>query len=296
MVYSEISGLIYVLSICYIYGFRWEEEKKTLIEQFVISINKLLDCSFITLGPQDTTGVDQIYISVGSGAKSTKNVYRLGGNELEERVLLPDTRYINDQCERWFLASNPHTHILLIHPPRTPFIYIHVEERKHAKVDLNRLGIRNVIELRRIELIGQLLILGDWKENKLYMGELKVTENSAFIKTGSKRTNIKSCFGKFAALSHVLGDEDEELHLFTTKFDKDKDCTDISEYKFNLSVDDSDLNQLSTHALRVKGEFYPYYLVNLNSCSPVLIGKHEHLLVGRLSAVELTKQQVARQV
>ena len=165
-------------------------------------------------------------------------------------------------------------------------------------MDLNRLGIRNIIELRRIELIGQLLILGDWKENKLYMGELIVRENGAFIKTGSKRTSIKSCFGKFAALSHVLGDEDEQLHLFKTKFDKDKDCTEISEYKFSLPVDDSDFNQLSTqsiHTVREKGEFYPYYLVNVNSCSPVLIGKHEFLLVDRLTAVELTKQQVTSQ-
>ena len=128
--------------------------------------------------------------------------------------------------------------------------------------------------LLRIELIGQLLILGVFDNGEVHMCELIVTESDALIKSGYETVRIKS-YGHFVALSQVVGQQDQQVHLFTAIYES-RDCTDILEYKFNLSVDDSDFNQLSTqpiHALRVKGEFRPYYLVNVNSYSSVLIGK-----------------------
>ena len=193
MVFSQSSGLIYVFYQCFIFGFKWNEKNKTFKKQFEISIEDTTDLFIyaITLAPQDTSGSDQVYISVGS-QDEMKNVYRLGGRELEKRVLLPDTRYIDDICWYWILASNTDRHILLINPDRNPFIYIHVKEQKHGKVDLNQLNLPIASRILRIALIGQFLILGDPKENKVYMCELTVTECDAFINSGSERGPIES--------------------------------------------------------------------------------------------------------
>ena len=300
MVYSQSSGLIYVFYQCFIFGFKWDEKNKTLHKQFKISIRDTTDLSIesITLAPRDTSGGDQIYISVGS-QDETKCVYRVGGRELEERVELADTSYIDYESSEWFLASNPDRHILLIHLLETPFIYIHVKEQKHGKVDLNQLNIPNSAWLQRIELIGQLLILGELRESKVYMCELTVTDCDAFINSGSERGPIESTCGQFAALSHVVGDEDEQFHLFTVSYGKDKDCTDISEFKFNLSVSGSEFNQLPMqpmHTLEVKGKFHPYCLVNVNSHSVWMIGRTDKFFAGRLTAVELLKEQVNHHV
>ena len=300
MVYSQSKGLIYVVSYHFVSGFKWDEKNKTLHKQFKISIEDTTKkyTFAITLAPRDTSGGDQIYVSVGYGAER-KYVYRLGGRELEKRFLLSDTRYIDDKCDWWILASNTDRHILLIHPYRIPFIYIHVKEQKHGKVDLNQLHIPIGSILSRIELIGQLLILGEWTERKVYMSELIVTDSDAFIKTGSERGPIESDHGQFAALSHVMGCEDEALHLFTTRYDQDKNCTEISEYKFKTFVSSSDLNQLPMqprHTLEVEGEFHPCYLVNVNSYSSVLIGETRSIFDGKPTAVELLKQQVDHHV
>ena len=298
MLYSQSSGLIYVACHCFnIAGFKWEEKNETFKKQFEISIKDTTYLSIyaITLAPQGTSGGDQIYVSV-ENRDGLKNVYRLGGRELEKIALLPDTSYIDDECYMWLLASNIDRHILLIHPILNPFIYIHVKEQKHGKVDLNQLNFPVRTWLLRIELIGQLLILGDYENGDVGICELILTESDAFFISGSE---IESYDGSFAALSHVLGDEDEQLHLFKTKFDKDKDCTYISEYKFSLSVSGSDRNQLPMQpirTLRVKGEFCPYYLVNVNSCSPVLIGKNSAYLHGNLTAIQLTKQHITHHV
>ena len=300
MVYSQSSGLIYVVYFLFISGFKWNEKNKTFKKQFKTSIEDTINLSIwsITLAPQDTSGVDQIYVSVGWG-NEIKNVYRLGGRELEKRILLPDTSYIDYKCWCWILASNTDRHILLINLYGTPIICIHVKEQKHGKVDLNQLNIPNGEWLQRIELIGQLLILGEWKESKVYMCELTVTECDAFINSESERGPIESYRGHFAALSHVVGDDDEQLHLFTVSYGKYKNCTDISEYKFNKSVSGSELNQLpmqSIHTLEVKGEFRLYCLVNVNSHSVLLIGRNHKLFAGRLTAVELLKEQVKNHV
>ena len=300
MVYSQNSGLIYVVYFLFISGFKWNEKNKTFKKQFKTSIEDTINLSIwsITLAPQDTSGGDQVYVSVGRG-NEMKNVYRLGGRELEKRVLLADTSYIGDECDHWILASNADRHILLIHPYITPFIYIHMKEQKHGKVDLNQLNIPNDKYLQRIELIGQLLILGEWTESKVYMCELIVTESDASVKPGSERGPIESDRGHFAALSHVVGDEDEQFHLFTVSYGKDRNCTDISEYKFNKSVSGSELNQLPIqpiHTLEVKGEFRLYCLVNVNSHSVLMIGRNDKLFAGGLSAVELLKEQVKHHV
>ena len=226
MVYSQSSGLIYVVSYHFVSGFKWDWRSKTFKKQIGISIEDTTELVIfsVTLAPQYTSGGDQIYISVSACIRETKNAYRLGGRELEKRVLLSDTSYINDECDHWILASNTDRHILLIHPYRTPFIYIHVKEQKHGKVDLNQLNIPNDKYLQRIEFIGQLLILGEWTENKVYMCELIVTESDAFIKPGSERGPIEFYRGHFAALSHVVGDEDEQVHLFTYGYDRGKNA------------------------------------------------------------------------
>ena len=300
MVYSQSSGLIYATSSHDVFGFKWDEKNKTLQQQFEISIIDTTELSIhsITLAPRETSGGDQIYISVGYG-EEMKNVYRLGGREFEKSALLPDTSYIDDECFWWILASNPDRHILLIHPTSTPFIYIHVREQKHGKVDLNQLNIPKRTWLQRIELIGQLLILGELSESKVYMCELTVTESDAFIKPGSERRPIESDHGSFAALSHVVGDEDEQVHLFAVRRDSDSDCSDISEYKFSLSVSGSEFNQLPTQTvrtLRVEEQFCPYYLVNVNSYSSVLIGGDYLFSLGKLTAVELLKAEVNHHV
>ena len=299
MVYSQNSGSFYMVHGYSFSGFKWEEIKKTFNKQFETSIQDTTDSGIfsITLAPPDTSGGDQIYVSVGYGAEM-KNVYRLGGRELEERVLLTDTSYIDDNCYSWVLASNTDRHILLIHPILTSFIYIHVKEEKHGKVDLNPLNIRTN-SLERIELIGQLLILGDYKNEEVCLCELIVTECDTFIKSGNETVRIESYCGHFAGLSHVVGDEDEQVHLFTATY-KRPDCTEISEYKFSLSVDDSDLNQLSTqpiHTLRMKGKLYPRCLVNVNSYFSCLIGRTgASSVTGKLTAVELLKEQVNHHV
>ena len=300
VVYSQSSGLIYATSYQSVSGFKWDEKNKTFNKQFETSIEDTTELCImsITLAPLDTSGGDQIYISVGY-EKEMKEVYRVGGRELEKRVLLADTSYIDDECHWWILASNTDRHILLIYPYRTPFIYILVKEQKHGKVDLNQLNIPNGDWLERIELIGQLFILGEWKESQVSMCELIVTESDAFIKSRSERGPIESSCGHFAALSHVVGDEDEQLHLFTVSYGEDRSCTYISEYKFNISESGSELNQLPMqpiHTLRVKGELYPYYLINVNSDSSVLIVKDNPFFLGKLTAVELLKEQVNHHV
>ena len=300
MVYSQSSGLIYVFYQCFIFGFKWNEKNKTFKKQFELSIKDTTELRIysITLAPQDKSGGDQIYVAVVWGIVTT-NVYRLGGRELEKRVLLADTSYIDDECYWWKLTSNTDRHILLINPESTPFIYILVKEQKHGKVDLNQLNIPNSVWLQRIELIDQLLILEELTESKVYMCELTVTECDAFINSGSERGPIKSYRGHFAALSHVVGDEDQQLHLFTVSYGKYKNCTDISEYKFNISVSGSELKQLPMqpiHTLRVKGKFRLYCLVNVNSHSVLMIGRNDKLLAGRLTAVELLKEQVKHHV
>ena len=207
---------------------------------------------------------------------------------------MADTSYIDDECEWRELASNTDRHILLIHPDETEIIYIHVKEQKHGKVDLNQLNIPNGAWLLRIDLIGQLLILGNWKNHKLYMCELIVTESDASIKLGCEREPIESRRGQVAAVSHCRGDE--QLHLFAARRDVDTDCTEISEYKFNLSVSSSDLNQLPMQTLEAKERFYPYCLLNLNSYSSVLIGRNYVSGCGRLTAVELPKHHVNYQL
>ena len=301
MVYSQSSELIYVFRRSFIFGFKWDEKNKTLHKQFKISIEDTTDLSIesITLAPPDTSGGDQVYVSVGY-RDQMKEVYRVGGRELEKRVLLADTRYIDDECWCWILASNNDRHILLIHPYTTPFIYIHVEEQKHGKVDLNQLHIPNGLLLRRIELIGQLLILGNCaNDDEVCLCELIVAENYALIKSGNERKPIESDEGSFAALSRVVGCEDQQLHLFTVSYDKEKNCTEISEYKFNTSVCGSEFNQLPMqpiHTLEVEGEFRPCYLVNVNSYSSVLIGETRSIFDGKLCAVELLKQQAIHHV
>ena len=292
MVYSQSSGLIYATTLHSVSGFKWDEKNEIFNEQFENSVEDTTKLSIrsITLAPPDTSGGDQIYISVGCKAE-TKYVYRVSGRELEKRVLLSDTRYIVDKCFWWVLASNTDRHILLIHPWSALFIYIHVKEQKHGKVDLNQLKFPVLRWLPRIELIGQLLILGDWAESKVYMCELTVTESDASIKSGSERGPIKSHNGQFAALSRVVGDEDEQFHLFTARYDRDKKCTNISEYKFNLRVSGSGLSQSPMqpiHTLKVEGELYPRCLVNVNSSSSVLmIGENNLFSLGKLTAVEL---------
>ena len=300
MVYSQSSGSFYVVYGYSLSGFKWEEIRKTFSKQFEISIESTANSVMwsITLAPRDTTGCDQIYISVGS-QDETKNVYRVGGRELEERVLLADTSYIDDECPWWILASNPDRHILLIHPTLTPFIYIHVKEEKRGKVDLNQLNITIHTRSPRIELFGQLLILGEWRESQVSMCELIVTNSDAFMESGSQRKPMESYDGSFAALSNVLGDEYEQLHLFTARYDKGKKRTHISEYKLNLSVSGSGIKQLPKqpiHTLRVEGNFYPHCLVNVNSYSSVLIGSNDVFGFGKLIAVELTKQNVAHHI
>ena len=289
MVSSQSSGLIYVVYEFFVSAFKWDEKKKTFRKQFKISIEDK-EISSITLAPPDTSGGDQIYVSVGF-QDETKYVYRVSGRELEKRVPLVDTSYIDDECFWWVLASNSDRHILLIHPTMTPFIYIHLKEQKHGKVDLNELNIPNSPWFERIELIGQ-LILGEYFY-KICMCELIVTEGDAFIKPGSERGPIESYRGHFAALSHAVGDEDEQLHLFTVRY-KNRHCVDISEYKFSLSVSGSEFNQLPIqpiHTLRVKGKLYPRCLVNVNSFYSVLIG-----FADNISAVELLKLQVKQHV
>ena len=296
VVYSQSSGLIYVTYFDSFSGFKWNENNKTFIKQFETSIKDTTELSIlsITLAPKNSSGGDQIYISVGS-FNPMKNVYRLGGRELKKRVRLLDTRYIDDESIWWILASNTDRHILLIHPYRTPFIYILVREQKHGKVDLNLVNIPDRRCLRRIELIGQLLILGDEGNDKLHMCELIVTESDAFIKPGSERGPIESSRGSFAALSNVVGDQYEHVHLFSVRY-KSPDCAEISEYKFSTSVSGSELNQLPKqpiHTLRVEGEFRLHCLVNLNYYSSVLIGETDDY---ELCAVELLKQQVNHHV
>ena len=298
MVYSQSSGLIYATSSYSVSGFKWDGRNKTFNKQFETSIKDMIALSpySITLAPRDTSGGDQIYISVGF-RNQMKTVYRLGGRELKKIVLLPETLYIDDECPCWVIASNTDRHILLIHPQSTRFIYIHVKEQTHGKVDLNLLHIPKGTWLPRIELIGQLLILGVFDKSEVCLCELIVTEGDASIKSGYETVRIKS-YGHFVALSQVVGQQDQQVHLFTAIY-KSRDCTDILEYKFNLFVDDSDLNQLSTqpiNALRVKGEFYPYCLVNVNYFSSVLIGKDYPMSRGKLTAVELLKEQVKHHV
>ena len=300
MLYSQSSGLIYVVRRSFISGLKWDETKKTFHKQIQFSIKDKIGSSIFsfTLAPQDTFGRDQIYVSMDCDYQ-TKNVYRLGGPEFEKKVLLPETSYIENESIWWDLASNTDRHILLIYPTFSQFIYIHVEEQKHGKVDLNQLDITDEIFLLQFQLIGQLLILGDVWDDKISLCELIVTESDAFIKSGSERGPIESYKGFFAAVTHILGDEDEQLHLFTITHDKGKKGTHISEYNFNLAASGSDLQQASTQAiqtLKVKGKFHPYFLVNVNTSSPVLIGKNKGLFSsGKLSVVELNKQQVTHQ-
>ena len=308
MVYSQNSGLIYVVFHSLTSGFKWDENNKTFKKQFEISIQDTTH-SFIwsiTLAPPDTSGGEQIYISVGSG-NPMKEVYRLGGRKLEKRVLLSDTMYINDECLLWNLASNTDRHILLIHPLKTPFIYIHVKEQKHGKVDLNQLDIRkgriSTISGGRIQLIGQLFILGDQSYNILCMYELIVTESDALIKSGNETVRVESDGGRFAALSHVVGHQDEQVHLFTAITYKGRGCTYISEYILNTSVSGSELQHLPMqpiHTLQQKREFctlfHPHCLVNVNYYSSVLIGIDSLYKRGNLSAIKLTKQHVIHHV
>ena len=293
IVYSQSSGLIYGFCHKFLSGFKWDEMNKTFNKQFETSIQDTTDSSIssITLAPPDTSGGDQIYVSVGF-QNQVSNVYRLGGRELEKRVLLADTSYIDDKCWYWILASNSDRHILLINPDRTPFIYIHVKEQKHGKVNLNQLKFPVRTWLLRIELIGQLLILGEQKESKVYMCELIVTESDAFLKPGSNKGPILCSRGSFAVLSQIVGHEDEQLHVFTVRYDEDNYCTYISEYRLNTSVSGSDLNQLPSqpiHTLKVEGKFRTYCFVNVNSYSSVLIGSNG-FPSWELNAVELFKQ------
>ena len=111
------------------------------------------------------------------------NVCRVCGKELKKRVPFVDTRYIDNECEWWELTSNTDRHILLIQPNRTPYIYIDVREQKHRKVDWNQLHNPNVPWLHRIELIDQLLILGDYGNDEVCLCELITTESGASIKS-----------------------------------------------------------------------------------------------------------------
>ena len=299
MVYSQSSGLIYVVvSPHSISRFKWDESKKTFQKQRNISFIGSFIWS-ITLAPPDTFGGDQIYIPVGYKDQK-KKVYRvpMAGKELKKRVVMINTKYIDDECEWWEVASNTDRRILLIHPNRTLFIYIHVREQKHGKVDLNQLHIPKSAWLQRIELIGQLLILGDYQNGEVCMCELMVTESDASIKSGNERKLIESDRGSFAALHHVMGDEDEPLHLFSVRIERTNNCTYISEYKFNQSVSSSDPNQLPMQPIRtlkVEGKFHPYCLVKVNTSS-ALIGEKSELLDSKLGAVELLNQQVKHHV
>ena len=113
---------------------------------------------------------------------------------------------------------------------------------------------------------------GDYENDEVCMCELVVTESDASIKSGNGREPIESYRGFFAALSRVPGDENEQLHLFTVRYEKDNGCTEMSEYKLNLSVSGSNLNHLHMQpipTLGLNGVFNPQLFVNVESCFSV---------------------------
>ena len=297
IVHSPTTGTIYVRWGKTVSGYKWDGKKKTFTHLFTCTPTGKKIIQSLVLAPLHTNGTDQLYISVGFGEGTTKQVYRLGGREMEDKVLLTDTSYIDDRCYWWRLASDPHKQILLIHPWRTSVIYIHVEEQRHAKVDLNeRVEWDSGRWIWKIELIGRNLLLGVLFKNKLYMFDLVVTQEGASIKSDTKWGPVKTTGGAFAAICHPMTDDEqqhEQLHLITAEFhwddddddDDDDNYTVMREYRVGLfgvgDVTRGSSNQLNcssqpTQSLRVRGKrLYPLCVIYEHTSCPVLIGHND---------------------
>ena len=300
IVHSTTTDTIYV-SHCdkTVSGYKWDGKKKTFTHLFTCTPTGDYICSLV-LAPQHTNGTDQLYISVGVGEETTKQVYRLGGREMEDKVLLTDTSYIDDECSWWTLGSDPHKQILLINPFYTSVIYIHVNEQRHAKVDLNEVVEWDSNRRIEIKLIGRNLLLGECYGDQLYMFELVVTQEGASINSDTKWGPVETFFGNFAVLCHPMTDDEqqhEQLHLITAEYKKNDDYTILRENRVALfgvgDVTHGSSNQLDcssqpTQSLRVRGKrLLPQCVIHEQTSCPVLIGKTNNY---KMFAIELDKK------
>ena len=302
IVHSPITDTIYVRLRDIVSGYKWDVKKKTFTHLFTCTPTGD-DIYSLVLAPQHKNGTDQLYVSDGYG-EETKQVYRLGGRKMKDKVLLTDTRYIDDKCYWWTLGSDPHKQILLINPLYTSVIYIHVKEQRHAKVDLNE-----VVEwdmrwgrIWKIGLIGRNLLLGVLFEHKLYMFDLVVTQEGASIKSDTKWGPVETHFGVFAALCHPMNDgeqQHEQLHLITAEWSSDDDdkYTILREYRVGLfgvgdvtrgSSNQLDCSSQPTQSLTVREKgLKPQCVIHEHTSCPVLIGRNNN---HKMFAIELDKK------
>ena len=299
IVHSPITGTVYVRSgDKTVSGYKWDVKKKTFIHLFTCKPTGNYIRSLV-LAPLHENSTDQLYISVGI-LFETKQVYRLGGKEMEDKVLLTDTSYIADKCWCWTLGSDLHKQILLIHPFRTSVIYIHVKEQRHAKVDLNEIAEWDSgRRIEKIKLIGRNLLLGECNEDQLYMFELVVTQKDASIKSDTKWGPVKTTDGTFASLCLPKTDgeqQNDQLHLITAECNRDDDYTVLREYRVGLfgvgDVTRGSSNQMCC-SFKVRGKllFLHCVLHEQKSCPPVLIGRNFSNVVFKMLAIELDKKQ-----
>ena len=90
----------------------------------------------------------------------------------------------------------------------TSVIYIHVNEQRHAKVDLNETVERDSERwVVKIELFGRNLLLGELLEDKLYTFDLTVTQDGASITSDTKWGPVGARGGTFAALYNLMTDD-----------------------------------------------------------------------------------------
>ena len=299
IVHSPTTGTIYVSNVGDVSGYKWDVKKKTFTHLFTCTPTGDYILSLV-LAPLHTNGTDQLYISDGWGEETTKQVYRLGGREMEDKVLLTDTSYIDDECDWWTLGSDLHKQILLINPSFTSVIYIHVKEQRHAKVDLNEIVEWNwQISFEKIKLIGRNLLLGVLFESKLYMFDLVVTQDGASIKSDTKWGSVETMKGTFAALCHPMTDDEQQhkqLHLITAEWSSDDDdkYTILREYRVGLfgvgDVTHGSSNQLDcssqpTQSVRVQRNIMiPHCVIQYHTSCPVLIGRNNN---NKMFAIEL---------
>ena len=297
IVHSPTTSTVYVSWFENVSGYKWDGKKKTFTHLFTCTPTGDYIESLV-LAPLHTNGTDQLYISVGVGEETKKQVYRLGGREMKDKVLLTDTSYIDDECNVWRLGSDPHKQILLINPYMTSVIYIHVKEQRHAKVDLNETVEWDwQISFEKIKLIRRNLLLGVCIEDKLYMFDLVVTQEGASIKSDTEWGPVETYCGIFAAVCNPMTDDEqqnEQLHLITAEYKKNDDYTVLREYRVGLfgvgdvthgSSSQLDCSSQPTQSLTVREKvLLPDCVIQYHTSCPVLIGKTSEY---KMFAIEL---------